>query len=122
MHSRAERLERQAPGRGEASEVTRTARETAPLHLYTLRDLATLTGLSRDSLDREIRDGKLTATRIRSRVYVRAENLEAWIYRCESRPAEKSGACRVPLAFRSKQERLRAARELRARAIAEVRS
>ena len=45
-----------------------------------------LTGLSRDTLEAEIRAGRLLPTRVRGRVMVRAENLEAWIYRCEELP------------------------------------
>ncbi len=81
---------------------------------YPLATLAAELGVSRDTLDREIAAGRLTATRIRARIFVRAEHLEQWLYRCTQQPEpEKSTACRVPLAFVSTQDRLAEARRLR---------
>jgi excisionase family DNA binding protein len=45
-----------------------------------------LTGLSRDTLEAEIRAGRLKPTRVRGRVMVRAENLQAWLESCEKEP------------------------------------
>jgi len=91
---------------------------TKPLRLYTLPELEELTGVSRDTLDREIRDGRLKATRVRSRVFIRQENLESWVFACEEASDTPSTICRVPSRFRivSKEERLAQARELRVRA------
>jgi excisionase family DNA binding protein len=90
--------------------------EPRPVRLYSISELARLTGLSRDSLEREIREGRLRPTRIRSRVLVSTANLEAWLYRAEQVEEKPSGLCRVPLAFRpvSTEQRLTEARRLRA--------
>jgi excisionase family DNA binding protein len=41
-------------------------------------------GLARKTLDREARDGRLVLTRVRWKVFIRSEDLEAWLDRCRS--------------------------------------
>ncbi len=82
------------------------------LQLYPLATLAAELGVSRDTLDREIAAGRLIATRVRSRVFIRSENLEAYLYRCEKPEEQPSTICRVPRLV-SKEERLTEARRLR---------
>lgn len=79
-----------APTRPAASEAAFEAR----MKLYPLAkgrhpkgdSIEELTGLCRDTLDAEIRAGRLKPTRVRGRVMVRAENLQAWLESCEAEP------------------------------------
>lgn len=52
----------------------------APLHIS---DAERLLGISRDTLQAEIRDGRLSACRVRGRWYVTRAQIAAWLKRIE---------------------------------------
>lgn len=57
-----------------------------PLHIA---DAERLTGISRNTLEAEIRDGRLAACRLRGRWYLTRAQLAAWLKRIEV-PARES--------------------------------
>ena len=93
----------------------------ASLRLYTLAEIEQLSGgtLKRDSLEREIAAGRLKPTRVRRRVFIRASNLEAWLFACEPAPRNVSTFCRRPKVAEamSREERIRTSRSLKAFAL-----
>lgn len=97
----------------------------ASLRLYTLAEIEELSGgtLKRDSLEREIDAGRLKPTRVRRRVFIRAVNLEAWLFACEVQEESVSTICRRPKGVEpmSSEERRQMSRNLKAFALGRTR-
>jgi excisionase family DNA binding protein len=52
------------------------------LRLFPIAEAARMLGVSRKTLDREARAGRLVLTKVRWLVFVAAEDLEAWLRAC----------------------------------------
>jgi excisionase family DNA binding protein len=59
-----------------------------PVRFYSLAEIAVMTGLSPDTVRREVRAGGLSAHKFRSRLRIRDRDFEAWSNRSRYRPTE----------------------------------
>jgi excisionase family DNA binding protein len=77
---------REPPANGGISTGSQTA--SLPVRFYSVEQIAGMTGLSKDTVRREIRSGDLAAHRFRSRLRVKDGDFEAWTNRSRYSPAE----------------------------------